>query len=612
MCGIAGVCGYTDKETLNSMLSYITHRGPDETGEFIDDNIMMGMQRLSIIDLEGGSQPIWNEDETVAVVFNGEIYNYQELRGDLESKGHSFTTQSDTEVLVHLWEEHGVEMPTKLNGMFAFSIWDEEREELFLARDRLGIKPLYYADEDFFTWGSELAAVLESGVDRALDEKAIYNYFSLHYSPWSRTLFRDIKKLQPGTSILVSCEEDSREVTKEQYWEIDPMKEVTGSADEIATQLRSHLETSIKNRLIADVPLGAFLSGGLDSSTVVGLMSEMKDEVKTFSVAFEGENDESEEARYVADYFGTDHHEITVDLDSVDIFSDIVKHYGEPLPDPAVLPTMLLSKYTRDHVKVALTGSGADEIFAGYWMHRTIPQHRKIARYVPRPFFDVADVFSTGSPFGKEYFRYLGSLESDEKSVAEAAQRFKSLPTNEYMETDLDAHGSGIYDTVRESFSHAPDEDILKRISSFYLTHWLPDDILYKVDHATMYASLEARVPFLDHNLVEFAYNIPSEYVARRGEYKPILKRAVSDILPKRTLDREKQGFGIQQGKWLRNDHEAVAKWLEEEKLRCVEYLDEDRVQSMWDNHRSRRVDRGTTLWKIVNYVAWYHEYVRK
>ncbi|MDY7081713.1 MAG: asparagine synthase (glutamine-hydrolyzing), partial [Halobacteria archaeon] len=600
--------GWTDEDTLDDMLSCITHRGPDETGKFFDDGIMMGMQRLSIIDLEGGSQPVWNEDETVAVVFNGEIYNYRELRNELESKGHTFSTNSDTEVLVHLWEEYGREMPAKLNGMFAFSIWDENDEKLFLARDRLGIKPLYYADvEDGFIWGSELPAVLSAGVDRTLDEKAVYNYFSLHYSPWPRTMFEEIKKLQPGTSLLVSDEG----VLKHQYWQLDSTKTVTGSADKIAQKLRKLLEESVERRLIADVPLGAFLSGGLDSSTVVGLMSEMKDEgdVKTFSVAFESESDESEEARYVADYFGTDHHEVTVDLDKVDFFGDLVSHYGEPLPDPAVLPTMVLSEYTKEHVKTVLTGSGADEIFAGYWMHRTIPEHRAKAKYVPKPVFRLADLAAKVMPVGREYIKYAASLESDEKAVVEAAQRFKPLPTNDYIETELDAHESGIYDMVRNSFSYAPENDTLKRISAFYLTHWLPDDILYKVDHATMYASLEARVPFLDHNLVEFTYNIPSKYVARKGEYKPILKRSVSEILPERTLQREKQGFGIQQGEWLRSDHEAIARWLTEDKLGEVPYLDTDRVLSLWSEHRKGNEDYGITLWKILNFVAWYYEY---
>lgn len=607
MCGIAGVYGWEDRNVLDEMLSCITHRGPDERGEFIGNDVMMGIQRLSIIDLEGGSQPIWNEDESVAVVFNGEIYNYRELRGKLESRGHSFSTNSDTEVLVHLWEEYGQEMPTKLNGMFVFSVWDENKEELFLARDRLGIKPLYYANtDDAFIWGSELPAVLAAGVDKTLDEKAVYNYFSLHYSPWPRTMFEQIKKLQPGTSLLVSKEG----VSKNQFWQLDPTKEVHGSEGEIARRLRKLLEESVERRLIADVPLGAFLSGGLDSSTVVGLMSEMKDDVKTFSVAFESQSDESQEARYVADHFGTDHHEITVDLSKVDFFGDLVAHYGEPLPDPAVLPTMVLSEYTRNHVKVVQTGSGADEIFAGYWMHRTIPGHRTKANYVPKPFFRLADSVADVAPIGREYIKYAASLESDERAVAEAAQRFKPLPTNEYMDTHLDAHESGIYDMVRDSFQYAPENDTLKRISSFYLTHWLPDDILYKVDHATMYASLEARVPFLDHNVVEFTYNLPSRYLAKNGKYKPLLKRAVSDILPERTLKREKQGFGIQQGEWLRSDHDAIAHWLTEERLGEVPYLNTNNVLSLWDKHRKRNKDYGVTLWKILNYVAWYYEYV--
>ena len=610
MCGIAGVYGWIDDAVLQDMLGCMKNRGPDDQGLLLDTKgpVMFGMRRLSVVDIDGGAQPIYNEDETVAVVFNGEIYNYPDLRADLEELGHRFSTEADTEVLVHLWEEHGVRVPEHLNGMFAFAIWDAKRETLFLARDRLGIKPLYYSTEvDGFAFASKLPALLPTGIDRTLDERAVYNYFSLHYSPWPRTLLRDVKKVQPGTSLLVT----EGGIDRRQYWRLG-VKPVSGSMDAVASRLRDLLEASVERRLMADVPVGAFLSGGLDSTTVVALMSELTDTpVKTFSVAFEGKNDESEEARFVADHFGTDHHEITVDLDSADLFEDLVTHYGEPLPDPAVLPTMVLSKHTAEHVKVVQTGSGADEIFAGYWMHRKIPRHRRLFGWLPDPVYHLADIAGDAVPTARPYLRYAGSMRDDLTAVERAACRFQSLPAEAYLETEMNTYRSELRDSVRESFRHAASDDLLQRISAFYLDHWLPDDILYKIDHATMYASLEARVPFVDHDIVEFAYNVPSKYVARRGEYKPLLKRAVSDIVPQRTLDRSKKGFGIRQARWLRRDSRAIVRWLDDDRIRPVPYINHETVRSLWSEHRSGKRNHGITMWKILNYVAWYHTHVQ-
>jgi len=608
MCGITGAYGLADSDTLTEMVKCLHHRGPDDDGTFIDRDasVMLGMRRLSIVDLEGGAQPIANENGSVRVVFNGEIYNHQSLRADLESKGHRFSTRSDTEVLVHLWEEYGERMPEFLNGMFAFAIWDADQECVFLARDRLGIKPLYYAElDDRFVWGSELQSILAAGVDRAVDEAAVYNYFSLHYSPWPRTLFRDVNKLEPGTSVCV----DSSGARHRRYWDFSP-DPVTGSRDAVADRLLDHLRTSVNRRMMADVPVGAFLSGGLDSSTVVGLMSELREDVQTFSVAFTDDtNDESEEARYVADYFGTDHHELTVDLDHSDLFGDAVRHYGEPLPDPAVLPTMALSQRAREHVKVVQTGSGADELFAGYWMHRSIPRHRKLAGWLPDPVYPLIGAFDEYVPEDyRPHVRYAASLGSDADAVLGAARRFQELPVEQYLDTSQTPETSGMTEMIETVFSRVPD-DRTKRILSFYLHYWLPDDILYKVDHATMSASLEARVPFLDHELVEFAYAVPSDYLTENGSYKPLLKRAVRDIVPDRTLHRSQQGFGIQQTKWLRNDHEAITKWLSEDHLGEVPYLDTTSVHDLWDAHRRGHADHGVTLWKVVNYVAWYHEF---
>jgi len=608
MCGIAGAYGMADPDTLAEMIGCLRHRGPDDDGTYVDRDapVMLGMRRLAIVDLAGGAQPIENEDGTVRVVFNGELYNHESLREDLESKGHRFSTRSDTEVLVHLWEEYGERTPEFLNGMFAFAIWDADREVVFLARDRLGIKPLYYADlDDRFLWGSELQSVLAAGVDHTLDARAVYNYFSLHFSPWPRTLFRDVNKLEPGTSLLV----DDSGVSRRRYWDLSP-EAVKGSKDAVADRIREHLQTAVQRRMMADVPVGAFLSGGLDSSTVVGLMSELREDIRTFSVAFTDDaNDESEEARYVADHFGTDHHEVTVDLDHADVFGDAVRHYGEPLPDPAVLPTMVLAEHAREHVKVVQTGSGADELFAGYWMHRSIPRHRRLAGWLPDATYRLLGHVADHTPESyRPYLRYAASLGSDRDAVLGAARRFRELPVEEYLDTDQTPETSGMVEMLETAFGRVPD-DRTKRVLSFYLTYWLPDDILYKVDHATMAASLEARVPFLDHELVEFVYGVPSEYLTEDGRYKPLLKRAVRDLVPQRTLERSKQGFGVRQQEWLRSDHDAITRWLAADRLEPVPFLDGGYVHDIWDAHRRDRTDHGVTLWKILNYVAWYHQF---
>jgi asparagine synthase (glutamine-hydrolysing) len=385
---------------------------------------------------------------------------------------------------------------------------------------------------------------------------------------------------------------------------------VTGSRDAVADRLLEHLRTSVDRRMMADVPVGAFLSGGLDSSTVVGLMSELREDVQTFSVAFTDEaNDESEEARFVADHFGTDHHELLVDLDHADVFGDAVRHYGEPLPDPAVLPTMALAERAREHVKVVQTGSGADELFAGYWMHRSIPRHRRLAGWLPDPAYRlVGSLAEYGPEKYRPYVRYAASLGNDIDAVLGAARRFRELPVEEYLTTNQTPDTSGMTEMVERAFSRVSD-DRTKQILSFYLHYWLPDDILYKVDHATMSASLEARVPFLDHELVEFVYGVSSNYLTEDGSYKPLLKRAVRDIVPDRTLRRSKQGFGIQQTEWLRSDRDSITQWLSEDRLDRVPYLDTTVVHDLWDIHRRDRTDYGVTLWKILNYVAWYHEF---
>lgn len=440
------------------MLKRIVHRGPDEEGRYVNDSIpvQMAMRRLSIIDQEGGSQPIYNENETVAVMFNGEIYNYRELREILAAAGHVFTTDSDTEVIVHGWEEYGTELPKHLDGMFAFSICDETDETVFLARDRLGIKPLYVSrqDRDLY-WASEIQPLLRAEIDGTLDEQAIYNYFNLRYFAWPQTPFEQIQKIPPGTWLLY----DDGEVMTERYWTLEPAN-LTGSLDFFADRFRVMFEESVSKRLMADVPLGAFLSGGLDSSAIIAVMAQELDKsFKTFSVGFADDSyDESDEAAFVADHFGTDHHEITVDLDSMDLFGDVVELYGEPLADPAALPTLALSRYASEHVKVVLTGEGADELFGGYWYTDRIPHDLQRFRMLPDSAFKLASAIEPYSPVRKQTLRYVSALENTEAAMSGVLQQF-DMPAERYLDTDASCNEDNIYEMITDTKAAVSQDD---------------------------------------------------------------------------------------------------------------------------------------------------------
>ncbi|KAA9398356.1 asparagine synthase (glutamine-hydrolyzing) [Haloarcula sp. CBA1130] len=602
MCGIAGLYGDIEAGTIDRMVDCLTHRGPDDDGYHVDGKhgIAMGMRRLSIIDLSNGAQPVYNEDGTVVAVFNGEIYNYQSLRETLEASGHRFTSDSDTEVLVHLWEEYGEELPIYLNGMFAFAIWDEQQECLFLARDRLGIKPLFVTtNQDSFAWASELQPLLRAGVEPTVNQSALSDYFNLGFSPWPKTLISGIEKLPPANSLLLS---DGSRVQR-QYWS-PPATTVTRTG--ASRTVRSLLEKSVEQRLQADVPVGAFLSGGLDSSAIVGLMTEHKDDVRTFSVGFkQAEYDESAEARYVSDYFGTDHTELTVDMSAVDILPRIISAYSEPLADPAILPTLLLSKRAREDVKVVLSGEGADELFGGSPYHEMVERHRRISAKLPESLFTALKPVATHSPIKPRHFRYLSSLGSDEKLIAEVAGNF-SRPPDEYLATE----GQGnLPDLIQRSLESAESE-YLHRQLTFDLSYLLPSKLLHKVDFATMQASLEARTPFLDHELVEYVHQVPTDQ-RFDGTYKPLLRNAVSDLLPERTLQRTSQGFNLPIHHWFRAEYEGLTRWLTPDMLRQTPHVDATAVRSIYTDHCDNNRDRGLALWKIVNYVGWYDLVVR-
>jgi asparagine synthase (glutamine-hydrolysing) len=490
-------------------------------------------------------------------------------------------------------------MLSHLNGMFAFSIWDADEETLFLARDRLGIKPLYYStDEGTITWGSNIQSLLRGGVDPILDERSVYDYFQLRAVPAPNTLLAKVRKLEPGHALSVT--DDG--VEKIRYWE-PPRSTTTLSRSEITTEIRSLLESSVQRRLRADVPVGAFLSGGLDSTAIVALMAEHRDDFKTFSIGFDDADlDESDEAEFVASHFGTDHQTLTVDLSATDTLERLIQYNGEPVADPAMVPTLLLATRATEDVKVVLTGEGADELFGGYRHHEVMRKHRRIAEYLPSPLFRLADAASNVG-YGDKYLRYAAGLESDRDLLLTEAQDFRDPPSSL-----LDVQPSTTAERILDATFEAARPALGHRQLLFDLGHSLPERLLYKVDVTTMATGLEARVPFLDHRLVELASQIPDD-VRLDGEYKPLLREAVSDLVPERTLSRSKQGFNPPVSEWLRSEEIRNA-WLTPARIESTPCLDTRTVRTLVEEHASGTADHPLTLWKVLSYVAWYHTIV--
>jgi asparagine synthase (glutamine-hydrolysing) len=615
MCGIVGAYGWTDETRLASMLDCIEHRGPDGEGSYLDRDaeVMLGARRLSIVDLAGGSQPQWNEDETVGVVFNGEIYNHDTLRASLQRNGHRFDSRCDTEVLVHLWEEDGEGMVDSLDGMFAFAIWDRDAKTVFLARDRLGIKPLYLGETDEgYVWGSELPVLLSAGVDRRIDPTAVYNHFALEYTPGSQTLLADVRKVEPGHSIRIGPDG----IDERTYWSLldCDATDVTGSLDAAADRLFDLLERSVQKRLMADVPLGAFLSGGLDSSAVVGIASRLTDDpLKTYSITFDDDDlDESAHARLVADHFGTDHHEIDINLSSMELFGEMVRYLGEPTGHLQMLPIYALAGRASEDVKVALAGEGADELFAGYHWYQSVPQRKRSVTFLPDFVHDIADVAAPHTPVGSEHLRYLAGLKNDTEILLNHVCGFTTFRPDpgEFLRVSETAETSGLRTTVEEITTRVDEQTLEQYMSTFETRYTLPDYHLYKADHMSMAQSLEVRVPFLSTEIVEFAHGLPTRHKVTEGGVKRVLKRAVSDLLPDPILNREKLGMQAPVEEWFRADHAAIETWFTREKLAATPYINPEEVTALRDGHRRGSRSVGRTLWMILTYVAWYHTFV--
>jgi asparagine synthase (glutamine-hydrolysing) len=620
MCGICGVMNFdgrpVEQAAIGAMCRTIEHRGPDDEGIWTGGGVGLGMRRLSIIDLASGHQPIWNEDNTVCVVFNGEIYNYQELRERLVRAGHRFRTNADTEVIVHLYEDHGVDCVAHLEGMFAFAIWDTREQRLLLARDRLGEKPLaYFADGRRLVFGSEIKALTAFGVSSELDVEAIYHYFTLLSVPAPLTVFRHVRKLMPGH--YLTCDRRGQ-IEIRQYWDVNcwdasaPVRE----ADRLA-ELDALLQRSVRQRLIADVPVGALLSGGIDSSLIVALMSKISNApLRTFSVGFEdsAESNELPFARQVAERFGTVHEEMHVRPDIQSLLPRLVWQWDEPFAVSSAVPTYLLAKVVRQHVKVVLTGDGGDELFAGYPRYQWDHWADRLGwpgAIAGRGFAALLGQMVTPTPQLRRPLRFARSLSMPPDarytfylSKVDAAAK-RDLFTPEWLEQfkRLGLVDTAVLDRAYKDFAG---HDPLNRRLYGDIKSSLPDEMLTKVDRMSMAASLEARPPLLDHHLVEFAATLPTSDKLQGRTSKRLLKMLAAQCLPPAILNRPKHGFDVPVGSWLRGPLKEFAEDV------ILSPTAEQRgvwkpavVRALWQRHQRGEAGHADSLWVLLNWELW-------
>jgi asparagine synthase (glutamine-hydrolysing) len=628
MCGIAGFIDLWDNgeprpveeraAILDRMCCIIAHRGPDDQGTLLKTGIGLGMRRLSIIDLVGGHQPISGEDGSVTIVFNGEIYNFLELKPKLEARGHRFKTHSDTEAIVHAYEEFGPECLNDLRGMFAFAIWDDKARSLFVARDRVGKKPLYYSitSKGTFVFGSELKSLLEHpDVVRELNPEALDAYITLGYVPDPLSIFRYIHKLPPGHYLKFS----TGEVSLKQYWDFDLHAGEPRPEKDYLDELRSLLDESVRLRLISDVPLGAFLSGGIDSSTVVAMMAQNMDQpVKTFSIGFhEDSYNELKYARLTAKKFSTDHHEFFVTPDICSIVDELVWHFDEPFADSSAIPTYMVSKLAREHVTVILSGDGGDELFAGYTRY-VIDRKREGFGLLPRSLREhVMRPLSQHLPHATWGRNYLHNVSLDPISrYLDSVSVFTSLNRKSLYTAGLsDQLGRSSYVSrlFQNLVDHVQSDEPLDRLLYLDSKTYLPGDIMTKVDRMSMAVSLEARAPLLDHKLIDFVTKIPASLKLSGLETKYLLKKAVRDLVPSEILERPKQGFGVPIQEWINQQlRSRLRETLTEARTRQRGLIDTRYVDVLLDEHERGRRDHSMGLWALFMLELWHRQFLDK
>ncbi len=604
MCGIAGIIGldtetHPDPETLDRMVQALTHRGPDDSGVAIHGRVGLGMRRLSIIDVEGGRQPIANEDGSVIVVANGELYSYPEVREELIARGHCFTTHVDVEVIVHGYEEWGLEgLLAKLNGMFAFALHDGRRDVTYLARDRLGIKPLVYTVRDGqLLFASGLSGLLASGrLGAEPDPVGIRLFLHSQFTPAHHTVLRHVRKLPPASYIEIGPGRVGRPV---RYWRIPDEIDTQRTVDEWIDEMRQLIDDAVRVHLLSDVEVGAFLSGGVDSSIVVGLMARHAGRApKAFSVGVEGD-DETPYARAAAKRFGVDfHHMVFAPRQVIDVVNDVAGMMEEPIADPAVLPTLLLASEARKHVKVVLTGEGGDELFAGYGYYERFLSPWKHAQSVVRR----ALTRSVGARDRGYRHRSFWSGYPYVMKPATVEDFLRDLPGGNSGGT------AGIVETTERSFA-TPGLDRLSRALRVDAQTWLPEDLLMKVDRATMAFSLEARVPLLDYRVVELAARIPAGLKMRGRVGKWIFRSAFRELIGPELADRGKMGFGVPMGRWFRGElRPLLDEYLSRRALAYTPWLDADAIDALVNNHLSGNGEYARPIWTLCMLAKWFRE----
>jgi asparagine synthase (glutamine-hydrolysing) len=623
MCAICGIVNFdhsepVDRGTVEKMTSTLIHRGPDDEGFFVEGAAGLGFRRLSIIDLSGGHQPIFNEDGSLAIVFNGEIYNYRDLAAQLAAAGHTFSSKSDTETILHAYEQYGDNCVDHLRGMFAFAIWDRRRQRLFAARDRVGIKPLYYyRGARFLAFASEIKALLEApGIPREVDPEAFDQFLTQRYVPGPRTMFKDIFRLQPGHTLAV----DRAGVHIRKYWDVDYCTRTSASPRQIAAEFDELLDESVRLRLISEVPLGLFLSGGLDSSAILAKLHKVTEgrTIKTFSVGYDasGGRDEQiselEYARIAANAFGADHHELRVSAnDFAEFIPNLVWHLDEPLADASCIPLYFVSKLAREHITVVLSGEGADEILGGYGIYPKMLALDRMNRNVPalgRLAGKLAP-FSSAEPL-RRYLRLAGQpLEDGYRGVC----RGFGIESRRRLigDTRVKRSEQQLTEIFRGHFQAAGKASPLNRMLYVDTKVWLPDDLLLKADKMTMATGVELRVPFLDHKLVEFAASLPDSSKISRHGGKSLLRKAMRGVLPKTILERPKNGFGVPLASWLRGPlRQFTRDHLLSTDAACRSWVDAAEMKRIVEQHEQGRADRSQELWALLVFEFWHSHFI--
>jgi asparagine synthase (glutamine-hydrolysing) len=626
MCGICGIVefdgGTVQPETVQRMADTLWHRGPDAAGYHFEPGVGLGHRRLSIIDLNTGQQPLCNEDHSIWVTFNGEIYNYLELRSGLESKGHRFGTKSDTEVIVHLYEEVGENCFALLRGMFAIALWDRRRKQMVLARDRIGKKPLFYChDRSRLIFGSELKAVTagNSAIDNSaahnLDLTAFADYFTFLYIPAPKSIYQGVRKV-PAAHYVVFSQQGAR---LRAYWDLRFSQVEQKSEEDWCERIRESLLEAVRIRLMSEVPLGSFLSGGVDSSAVVACMARLQDRpVTTCAVGFDEERySEVQYARTVAEHFGADYHQTMVRPQATEVVERLAWHYDEPFADSSAIPTYYVSRAAREHVTVALSGDGGDETFAGYKRYiYDVEDNRlrsKFPRALRRNVLGPLGQWYPALPGAPRMLRgksFLQRLAHDPLEGYLARITVPEFVRESLLSDDLrnELHGYDPLEQFREHYRRADTEDLLSRIQYLDIKTYLTDDICVKVDRASMAVSLEVRAPLLDHQFMELAAHLPSYLKLKNGSGKYIFKKAIQEMFPAGFLDRPKQGFGVPVAEWFRGE---LREWAHATLFEADDLLNLKYLRQLWDRHQAQVQDHSAILWGVFMFRQWQKTFQR-